>query len=532
MSSFRKYGGIEHNATNNIVRNQISNIHNLSITEKIGLLNSKSVSAAHLDMSNNSILNVNTIYFTNGTSFNGSQITFTNITVNGTATITNLITTNSATFNTNPILINDISIGATGCALVTKEYVDSSSGKGGATGATGSSGSVGPSGSAGATGSSGSAGATGASGSAGSVGPSGASGSAGATGSSGPSGSTGPSGANGSTGATGPSGGSTDWTLSGTNLYPINTSYNVAIGQNTVTEGYALDIIGNALINGITVGISNNSNTNTAFGYDVFHYNFNDPDYDYNTAIGGVAGYSNAGNYNTYLGYNANSSGNVNNSTAIGYNAIIDISNQIVLGTLAETTYIPGNLDVSGNTIFQTNPNVINDDASNNQILNGLATVGYVNNAIINGGSGGVGTIINSTDIIAPQTIITPIVSFQIGSIVIPNGIWLLSGQIGIYSNVPNTIINNNYSFISTSTTPYESDDYSSTVNNNVEYVINTNFTIINQIQSVVKITNPTTYYLICYIEYNTAGYLYSGSFNPTSYQTIQSCYFSAVKIA
>jgi hypothetical protein len=65
-----------------------------------------------------------------------------------------------------------------------------------------------------------------------------------------------------------------------------------------------------------------------------------------NTAIGYNAGSANVdGSFNTYIGYNANAdAGNYSYSTAIGANALITGSNQIVLGTSAETVVIPGKI--------------------------------------------------------------------------------------------------------------------------------------------------------------------------------------------
>jgi predicted acyltransferase (DUF342 family) len=87
MSSFRQYGGLNRAATNNIVRNQYSNSDNPTISNYLGQYNSKIVSESHLDLSGNSILNVNGIYFDNGTtiidgSFNGD------LTVNGNLEVT------------------------------------------------------------------------------------------------------------------------------------------------------------------------------------------------------------------------------------------------------------------------------------------------------------------------------------------------------------------------------------------------------------------------------------------------------------
>ncbi len=67
FNSFKKYGGINVSATNNIVKNNYTSANNLLIPYNIGLLNSKINSQSHLDMSNNSILNINTLYFSNGT---------------------------------------------------------------------------------------------------------------------------------------------------------------------------------------------------------------------------------------------------------------------------------------------------------------------------------------------------------------------------------------------------------------------------------------------------------------------------------
>jgi hypothetical protein len=65
-----------------------------------------------------------------------------------------------------------------------------------------------------------------------------------------------------------------------------------------------------------------------------------------NTAIGYNAGSANVdGSFNTYRGYNANAdAGNYSYSTAIGANALITGSNQVVLGTSAETIVIPGRI--------------------------------------------------------------------------------------------------------------------------------------------------------------------------------------------
>ena len=66
MSSFRKYGGINRSAVGNIVRHQYANETNTTISNSVGLDNSKILSQSHVDMSCNSILNVNSITFCSG----------------------------------------------------------------------------------------------------------------------------------------------------------------------------------------------------------------------------------------------------------------------------------------------------------------------------------------------------------------------------------------------------------------------------------------------------------------------------------
>ena len=65
--SFRKFGGLNYSAKNNIVTNKYSNSGNLGVTDAIGQINSKIVSLSHIDMSGSSIMNVDAIYFSNNT---------------------------------------------------------------------------------------------------------------------------------------------------------------------------------------------------------------------------------------------------------------------------------------------------------------------------------------------------------------------------------------------------------------------------------------------------------------------------------
>lgn len=73
------------------------------------------------------------------------------------------------------------------------------------------------------------------------------------------------------------------------------------------------------------------------------------------------------GSNNTFLGENsgfAAFAGPFSNSTALGYSAIVTADNQIVIGTAAETTFIPGNLQLTLNGA--TNGYVLTSDASGN----------------------------------------------------------------------------------------------------------------------------------------------------------------------
>jgi len=99
--SFRKFGGINYNATNNIVRNHYSNINNYTISNYIGEINSNIDVYCNIDLSNNSIINLNKIYFTDGTILSGATKTFDNLTisndliVNGLSNLNELIGTNN-----------------------------------------------------------------------------------------------------------------------------------------------------------------------------------------------------------------------------------------------------------------------------------------------------------------------------------------------------------------------------------------------------------------------------------------------------
>jgi cytoskeletal protein CcmA (bactofilin family) len=137
-------------------------------------------------------------------------------------------------------------------------------------------------------------------------------------------------------------------TAIGPNSLPLNTSgsTNVAIGIQTLqnnTSGYSNTAINSGALYNNTTGASN-----TAIGQNALILNTIGEN---NVAIGSSAGVNLSGdsNFNTFLGPNTDVSPTTlicSNSTAVGYGALIDASNQIVLGTQAETVFVPGNVGI------------------------------------------------------------------------------------------------------------------------------------------------------------------------------------------
>ena len=70
MSTFRRYGGLNYSANNNITKSYISNSEQMNVNNYTGQANSKETFASHVDLSGNSILHTGTIYFQDGTSMN------------------------------------------------------------------------------------------------------------------------------------------------------------------------------------------------------------------------------------------------------------------------------------------------------------------------------------------------------------------------------------------------------------------------------------------------------------------------------
>ena len=89
--SFRKYGGLNYAATNNIVRNHYFNSDNQTISNVLGEENSKIVSMSHIDLSGNYLMQTEGIYFMDGTvqttAYVPGEYTFTDLVVTGTLTV-------------------------------------------------------------------------------------------------------------------------------------------------------------------------------------------------------------------------------------------------------------------------------------------------------------------------------------------------------------------------------------------------------------------------------------------------------------
>jgi hypothetical protein len=246
MSSFRRLGGIKYAPVKNIVKNTNSNtnkLNNIIGGDEKNNYKSKIVSESNLDMSNNSIVDVNNIYFTNGETVQYATNNFKNMIVNDKLTVLGQSTFNTVTMNSlvannliiekyisfssdkthvqnNPFYELDPLIAGTYTYPQSITYnkfgqitsiVASSVGTSGPTGPTGPTGTIGP------------------------VGPVGSQGQIGPTG-----GSTGP------TGSTGPPGQNDYWILTSSGG---KINYNGNVGINKSQPQYSLDIVGNVNIN-------------------------------------------------------------------------------------------------------------------------------------------------------------------------------------------------------------------------------------------------------------------------------------------
>ena len=107
--SFKKFGGLNYSAKSNIISNHYSNSGNLGITDTLGQPNSKIVSQSHIDMSANSIMNIGSLYFMDGT----MQTTALETNPSGTAIFNNGIIVNKGNSTTAAIINGDLDVTGT-----------------------------------------------------------------------------------------------------------------------------------------------------------------------------------------------------------------------------------------------------------------------------------------------------------------------------------------------------------------------------------------------------------------------------------
>jgi Chaperone of endosialidase len=107
--SFKKFGGLNYSAKSNIISNHYSNSGNLGITDTLGQPNSKIVSQSHIDMSANSIMNIGSLYFMDGT----MQTTAPETDPTGKAIFNNGIIVNKGNSTTAAIINGDLHVTGT-----------------------------------------------------------------------------------------------------------------------------------------------------------------------------------------------------------------------------------------------------------------------------------------------------------------------------------------------------------------------------------------------------------------------------------
>ena len=289
MSSFRQYGGLDRAPTNNIVRNKYSNSDNPTISNYLGKLNTKIISASHIDCSGNSLMNVQGIYFNNGSTiinnnyngnfeFSGNVNISNNLDVSGNVNISNNLDvsgnvniTNNLDVSGNVNISNNLDV--SGNVNITNNL--DVSGNSQFEGDVDISGNL---------------------------------------------------------------------SVSGTinKLYMEKASGTVFLTTNSLANMTGNNNTGfgnNIMVNATTAG------TNSCFGYES---GLNIETGDANTCIGSGSGIGiKDGIKNTALGYNSYANNDYSYSTAIGYLSQPTGDNQIMLGTSADTVVCPNNLTIA-----------------------------------------------------------------------------------------------------------------------------------------------------------------------------------------
>jgi len=135
-----------------------------------------------------------------------------------------------------------------------------------------------------------------------------------------------------------------------------SASNNVILGLNTaysITTGIGNIAIGKEASRAITTG-----QNNVSIGINSSQYM--NPVSNNNVCIGYGAGATGSNGFNTFIGAGADGYSGITGSTCIGYNATSTSSNQVVLGTSAETIIVPNQISCNSTfPITTTNPNCV-----------------------------------------------------------------------------------------------------------------------------------------------------------------------------
>ena len=100
---FLKFGGVNKSVTNNYTRNNYCNSDILTVPNILGNPNSKITSISNFDISNNSIINIDGIYFYGGGYITTTTYDLNNVIVTGDLVVGNIATLNNVTANTGDI---------------------------------------------------------------------------------------------------------------------------------------------------------------------------------------------------------------------------------------------------------------------------------------------------------------------------------------------------------------------------------------------------------------------------------------------
>ena len=215
---------------------------------------------------------------------------------------------------------------------------------------------------------------------------------------------------------------------SNSSYYTTTGSNNTSLGAGSLcnnTTGSLNTAIGSSALEG-PLPVGSVGNQNTAIGVQALYTNQGDQ----NTAIGaysalGVTG----GSYNTFLGTNTSTfnSATYSYSTAIGYGAIIDASNQIMMGGNASGSYpdvvIPGLANYTTYNPGSYNTDTLVPKQYVDQFVSGITIKGPVAAISLSDVSGTYSSVApGSITSVTPNPLIIDGVTIQDGSGVLLNG--------------------------------------------------------------------------------------------------------------